>query len=130
MVPPSIRLGTSQIPTSPPHVVVPTSGPIFRILNIYGSMSPPEPHFINDHYFWSPNPCVWCCKCLLVPSGIIKITKKISWKHICDVIGNLSPWLNRSSMMAPFFVLLGKIVTVEICVASLYLVTKHMPTCR
>ena len=30
MKPPSIRLGTSQIPTRPPQVLVPTSGPIPR----------------------------------------------------------------------------------------------------
>ena len=33
----------SQMPTRPPQVRVPTSGPIFGLRNMYGSMSPPEP---------------------------------------------------------------------------------------
>ena len=42
-VPPSIRLGLPSIPTRPPHVRVPTSGPSLSLRNIQGSMSPPEP---------------------------------------------------------------------------------------
>ena len=40
---PSMIGGTSHTPTSPPHVVVPTSGPIPLNRNMYGSRSPPEP---------------------------------------------------------------------------------------
>ena len=31
------------MPTSPPHVRLPTSGPTPNLRNMYGSMSPPEP---------------------------------------------------------------------------------------
>ena len=41
--PPSTKGGVSAVCTRPPHVRLPTSGPIFRRLNIYGIRSPPDP---------------------------------------------------------------------------------------
>src|SRR5678815_5401776 len=41
--PPSTNGGVSLVATRPPHVRLPTSGPILRRLNMYGMRSPPEP---------------------------------------------------------------------------------------
>ena len=42
-VPPSIRTGKPRMPTSPPHVRLPTIVPTLNLRNIHGSRSPPEP---------------------------------------------------------------------------------------
>ena len=41
--PPSISTGNPSIPTRPPQVRWPTSGPSLNLRNIHGSRSPPEP---------------------------------------------------------------------------------------
>ena len=43
IVPPSISTGKPRMPTRPPHVALPISGPMLFLRNIHGSRSPPEP---------------------------------------------------------------------------------------
>ena len=73
IAPPSASGGASQMPTSPPHVRIPTNGPTLRDLNMYGIASPPEPAISLISITLGPQiPAIGEVESSWLPAGLLK----------------------------------------------------------
>ena len=112
MPPPSIVGGKPSVPTSPPQVRVPTSGPSFRWRNMYGNASPPEPADSLMIITLGPQiPAVGEVAGLAV--ALRKETHQFSVQFADDVIGHLSALVVTLIYNRAFFVLLRIVVASE-----------------
>src|SRR6185295_15257696 len=116
MPPPSIVCGTPIVPTRPPHVRVPTSGPSFRCLNMYGSASPPEP--ADSFTIITFGPKIPAIGDVTVLPSRIEIAHELSIELVHDVVGHLTALIVALVDDRALFLLLREEVAREVRVTG------------
>ena len=118
--PPSTNGGVSVVATSPPHVRLPTSGPILRRLNMYGIRSPPEPAISLMIITFGPQmPVAGLVYGYAVADRVVEVAVEVAAEQVDDVVGRRAAAVVALVDDRALPVLLREVVAVEARVARL-----------
>ena len=118
--PPSMNAGVSAVCTRPPHVRLPTSGPILRRLNMYGIRSPPEPAISLMIITFGPQmPADGLVNGIAIAGDVVEVAVEVALQHVDDVVGRRAAAVVALVDDRALLVLLREVVAVEARVAAL-----------